>query len=136
MGSARDGVPESIGTGNCVIDDTKVCPRVDTGGGKPAGFRRDQNVNFWMQVYNLGVDEQSKKPSATIEYDVVNIATNKAVAHMVESTDNRGDIGDKITLARSMPLTSLEPGTYRLTIKVNDNVSKQTIAPSASFAVH
>jgi len=118
-----------------VIDDTKVCPRVEPSDGKPAGFRRDQKMNFWMQVYNLGIDEQSKKPSATIEYDVVNIATNKPIAHMVESTDTMGKVGDKITLERSMPLASLEPGTYRLTIKVNDNVSKQTIMPSANFAV-
>jgi hypothetical protein len=125
----------SVGSGNCVIDDTKVCPRVEPSDGKPAGFRRDQKINFWMQVYNLGIDEQSKKPSATIEYDVVNIATNKPIAHMVESTDTMGKVGDKITLERSMPLASLEPGTYRLTIKVNDNVSKQTITPSANFAV-
>ncbi|HTD22884.1 MAG TPA: GWxTD domain-containing protein [Terriglobales bacterium] len=126
---------KSVGAGNCVIDDTKVCPRVEPSDGKPAGFRRDQKMNFWMQVYNLGIDEQSKKPSATIEYDVVNIATNKPIAHMVESTDTMGKVGDKITLERSMPLASLEPGTYRLTIKVNDNVSKQTITPSANFAV-
>jgi len=125
----------SVGSGNCVIDDTKVCPRVEPSDGKPAGFRRDQKINFWMQVYNLGIDEQSKKPSATIEYDVVNIATNKPVAHMVESTDTMSKVGEKITLERSMPLASLAPGTYRLTIKVNDNVSKQTITPSANFAV-
>jgi len=125
----------NVGSGFCVIDDTKVCPRVEPGNGKPADFRRDQRVNLWLQVYNLGIDGQSKKPSATIEYDVVNIATNKPVAHLVESTDKRGDVGDSITLQQSMPLASLEPGTYRLTIKVNDNISRQTIAPSANFAV-
>lgn len=125
----------NVGAGFCVIDDIKVCPRVEPADGKPAGFRRDQRVNFWMQVYNLGIDEQSKKPSATIEYDVVNIATNKPVAHIVESTDKRGDLGDKITLGQSMPLASLEPGTYRLTIRVNDNISRRTISPSASFRV-
>ena len=29
-------------------------------------------VNFWMQVYNLSVDEKTHKPSATFEYDIVN----------------------------------------------------------------
>jgi hypothetical protein len=29
----------------------------------------------------------------------------------------------------------LEPGTYQVTVKVNDNVSKQSIAPSVKFIV-
>ena len=31
--------------------------------------------------------------------------------------------------------TGLLPGTYKIEIKVNDNISKQTIDPSAVFAV-
>jgi 5-hydroxyisourate hydrolase-like protein (transthyretin family) len=88
-----------------------------------------------MQVYNLGIDQQNKKPSATIEYDVVNAATNKPVVHAVESTEKMGNVGEQITLEKSMPLTALTPGTYRLTIKVSDNVSKQSISPTADFAV-
>jgi len=126
---------KSVGAGNCVIGDTKVCPRVAPSDGKPASFRRDQKVNLWMQVYNLGVDVQSKKPSATIEYDVVNAASNTQVMHAVESTETMADLGDKITLEKAVPLVSLAPGIYRVTIKVNDNVSKQTISPSANFAV-
>jgi GWxTD domain-containing protein len=126
---------KSVGAGSFVIGDTKVRPRVEPADGKPASFKRDQKMNLWMQVYNLGIDGQSKKPSATIEYDVINTTTNKPVAHMVESTEKMGNIGDQITLEKSMPLTTLPPGIYRLTIKVNDNISKQTITPSANFAV-
>jgi GWxTD domain-containing protein len=136
LADVMEKVPsKSVGAGNFVIGDTKVRPRVESSDGKPASFKRDQRMNFWMQVYNLGIDGQSKKPSATIEYDVVNTATNKPVAHMVETTEQMAKVGDQITLERSMPLTSLPPGMYRLTIKVNDNISKQTITPSASFAV-
>ena len=124
-----------MGAGNFVIGDTKVRPRVESSDGKPASFKREQRMNFWMQVYNLGIDGQSKKPSATIEYDVINTATNKPVAHMVETTEQMAKVGDQITLEKSMPLNSLPPGSYRLTIKVNDNISKQTITPSANFAV-
>ena len=125
----------SIGAGNFVIDDTKVRPRVEGADGKPASFRRDQKMNVWMQVYNLGVDGQSNKPSATIEYDVVNSSTNTAVMHLQDSTAAMGSSGGKITLQKSVPLEKMQPGTYRLTIKVNDNVSRQTIAPSVNFAV-
>jgi hypothetical protein len=34
-----------------------------------------------------------------------------------------------------LPLSKLDPGVYQVTIKVNDQVSKQTIAPTAKFAV-
>jgi len=125
----------NVGSGNFVIGTTKVRPRVQGPDGKPVSFKRDQKVNFWMQVYNLGIDQQNKKPSATIEYDVVNAATNKAVVHAVESTEKMGNVGEQITLEKSMPLNTLAPGTYRLTIKVSDNVSKQSISPTADFAV-
>ena len=34
-----------------------------------------------------------------------------------------------------MPLASLEPGKYQITIKVNDGITKQQIAESAPFIV-
>jgi 5-hydroxyisourate hydrolase-like protein (transthyretin family) len=88
-----------------------------------------------MQVYNLNVDEGTHKPSATIEYAVINTANNKPVLQQTESSDQRGNVSDQITLEKSLSLSSLEPGTYRITIKVNDNISKQTISPSALFKV-
>src|SRR6266403_673326 len=78
---------KDIGTGNFVIGTMKVRPRVASADGKPISFKRTQKMNFWMQVYNLGVDEKTHKPSATIQYDVVNMATNKAVVHATESTE-------------------------------------------------
>ncbi|HEY1263470.1 MAG TPA: GWxTD domain-containing protein [Terriglobales bacterium] len=125
----------NIGTGSFVIGTTKVRPRVAPANGKPAVFKRDQKVNFWMQVYNLEVDNTTHKASATFEYDVVNAATNKPVIHTVESTDKMGNVGDQVTLQKTLSAASLNPGVYRIQIKVNDNVSKQTVDPSATFAV-
>jgi GWxTD domain-containing protein len=126
---------KEIGTGMFVIGNTKIRPRVASANGKPVVFKRDQKVYFWMQVYNLGVDDKTHKPSATVEYDVINAATNKAVIHTVESTDKMGNIGDQMTLEKPLSAASLDPGIYRIQIKVNDNISKQTLDPSATFAV-
>ncbi len=126
---------KSVGTGSFVIGATKVRPRVPSSDGKPVTFRRGQKLNFWMQVYNLSVDDKTHKPSATVEYNVVNAATNKPVIHTVESTDTMGNIGDQMTLQKTLAAANLEPGTYRLQIKVNDNISKQTVDPTATFAV-
>jgi GWxTD domain-containing protein len=128
---------KAIGSGSFVIGTTKVRPRVAAADGKPAVFKRDrdQKLNFWMQVYNLSVDEKTHKASATIEYNITNIATNKPVVQKTESTDTMGNVGDQVTLQKSIAAANLQPGVYRIQIKVNDNVSKQTVDPSATFAV-
>lgn len=125
----------SVGAGNFVIGDTFVRPRVPAADGKPASFKRDQKLNLWMQVYNLGVDDKTHKPSATVEYNVVNAATNKPVIHTIESTETMGNVGDQLTLKKTLSAADLQPGLYRLQIKVNDNISKQTVDPSTTFAV-
>ncbi len=126
---------KNVGTGSFVIGNTKVRPRVASADGKPVSFKRNQKMNFWMQVYNLGVDGKTHKPSATVEYDVVNMATNKPVIRSVENTDQMGNIGDQVTLQKTLSAANLGPGIYRIQIKVNDNISKQTVDPSATFSV-
>src|SRR5246127_5646056 len=126
---------KDIGTGSFVIGTMKVRPRVPAADGKPVSFKRNQKLNFWMQVYNLQVDEKTHKPSATIEYDVVNASTNKEVVHTVESTEQMGNVGEQLTLQKSLAAANLQPGVYKIQIKVNDNISKQTVDPSATFAV-
>ena len=128
---------KAIGSGSFVIGTMKVRPRVAPADGKPALFKRDkdQKLNFWMQVYNLGVDEKTHKPSATIEYDITNVQTNKQIIQKTESTDTMGNVGDQVTLQKSIQAANLQPGIYKIQIKVNDNISKQTVDPSAVFAV-
>ncbi len=125
---------KNVGTGNFVIGTTKVRPRVAPSDGKPISFKRNQKLNFWMQVYNLSVDEKTHKPSATIEYNVTD-ANNKAVIHTVESTDTMGNVGDQVTLQKTLSAANLPAGLYKIEIKVNDNLSKQTVDPTATFAV-
>jgi len=128
---------KTIGTGSFVIGTMKVRPRVAAADGKPALFKKahDQKLNFWMQVYNLGIDEKTHKPSATFEYAIINMATNKSVIQKLESTDTMGNVGEQVTLQKSIAAANLQPGIYKIDIKVNDNISKQTIDPSAVFAV-
>jgi GWxTD domain-containing protein len=126
---------KSIGSGNFIIGDTKVRPRLDAADGKPASFHRTQRLNIWLQVYNLQQDPQSRKTRATIGYDIVNLQTSKSVMHADEASATYGNTGDQITIEKSMPLANLDPGAYNLKITVNDEVSKQTINPSARFQV-
>ena len=125
---------KNVGTGSFVIGTTKVRPRVASSDGKPISFKRNQKMNFWMQIYNLTVDEKTHKPSATVEYNITD-ANNKAVIHTVESTDTMGNIGDQVTLQKTLSAANLQPGMYKIEIKVNDRLSKQSVDPTATFAV-
>ena len=125
---------KNVGTGSFVIGAMKVRPRVAPSDGKPISFKRNQKLNFWMQVYNLSVDEKTHKPSATFEYNVTD-ANNKAVIHTVESTETMGNVGDQVTLQKTLSAANLPPGLYKIEIKVNDNLSKQMVDPTATFAV-
>jgi GWxTD domain-containing protein len=126
---------KTVGAGNFILGDLKVRPRVEPSDGKPASFHRDQKLNIFLQVYNLQQDQQLHKTRGSISYDIVNIQTNKSVLHVDELSAVYGNTGDQITIQKSMPLTNLEPGLYSLKITVNDDVTKQTISPSARFQV-
>ena len=126
---------KDIGAGNFVIGNTRIRPRVPAGIAAPVTFHRGQSLNFWMQVYNLGIDEKSKQNGATVEYQIVDMATNKLLLDTSESTSKISPNADQVTLERSVPLASLQPGKYQVNIKVNDGVSKQQIAESAPFNV-
>jgi GWxTD domain-containing protein len=124
-----------IGAGRFVIGDTHIVPRVPAGVGVPVTYHRGQNLNFWMQVYNLGIDEKSKQNGATIEYQILDLATNKAILETQELTSKTSPNSDQVTIEKSLPLASLQPGKYQVNIKVNDGITKQQIAESAPFIV-
>jgi GWxTD domain-containing protein len=135
LASDMERVPtKDVGAGSFVIGNTKVVPRVSATISTPVMFHRAQNLNFWMQVYNLGIGD-NKRNDATIEYQVLDMATNKQVLDSSESAAKMNPNADQLTLEKTMPLAGLEPGRYQVTIKVNDGVSKQNIAQSAPFIV-
>lgn len=109
-----------------------VRPSVPSMLGKPASCSRNQNINVWMQVYDLAVNEKTNKSSANIEYEVVDVVNGKATIHIVESADLTGD---QITLNRTLPATNLHPGTYALQLKVHDNLSRQASEQSTTFTI-
>ena len=92
-----------------------------------------------MQIYNLQIDDKSKQNAATIQYQIMDMATNKAILDTSESSAAVGgensSNSDQLTVRRSVPLASLQPGKYQVTITVNDHVSKQQVAQSAPFTV-
>jgi GWxTD domain-containing protein len=125
----------SIGAGNCVIGNTKICPSVSTNAATPVSFRRNQQLSFWMQVYNLQISDATKSNNATVTYQIVDTATNNVVFEKQLDSKDLGAHSDQLTVEKSLPMAGLQPGKYKVTIKVNDEISKQEIAQSAPFVV-
>ena len=126
---------QTIGTGNFILGNMYVRPRVSPNAATPVKFTRSQKLNFWMQVYNLGIDDKTKSNSATVTYEIRDTATDKVLLETQEDSEKLGAHSDQLTMDRSVALAGLQPGKYKVTIRISDAISKQEIAQSAPFVV-
>jgi GWxTD domain-containing protein len=134
-----------IGSGNFIIGNTFIRPRVSSSlkPNAPVTFKRSQQLSFWMQVYNLGIDEATKSNQATVTYQIsktvaataTTAASDTVVFEKQLDSKDLGSHSDQMTVENTLPMAGLEPGKYKVTIKVNDGISKQEIAQSAPFVV-
>ncbi|MDP9039199.1 MAG: GWxTD domain-containing protein [Acidobacteriota bacterium] len=127
---------KEIGAGNFVLGDTHVRPRVSSSPAIPVAFTRSQNLNFWMQVYNLQIDEKSKQNNATIEYRILDLGTNKAVLDTEEPASKLSPNAEQLTLEKTLPLSSLQPGNYQVSVIVKDLVNGATTQESKKFVLN
>jgi GWxTD domain-containing protein len=123
-----------IGSGNFVIGNTYIRPRVSANPATPVIFKRNQQLNFWMQVYNLGINEATKSNEATVTYQILD-STNTVVFEKELDSKDLGAHSDQLTVEKTLPVAGLQPGKYKVMIKINDTISKQEIAQSAPFVV-
>ncbi len=124
-----------IGAGSCVIGNTHICPRVTPNPATPVSFKRGQQLSFWMQVYNLGIDDATKSNQATVTYQITQTATGAVILEKELESKDLGAHSDQLTVEKSLPMAGLQPGKYKVTIRINDSISKQEIAQSAPFVV-
>ena len=124
-----------IGSGNCVIGNMHICPRVMPNAATPVNFKRNQDLSFWMQVYNLGIDDATKSNGAKVTYQIVDATTNQVILEKQQDSKDFGEHSDQLTVEKTLPIAGLQPGKYKVTIKINDPISKQEIAQSAPFVV-
>lgn len=120
---------KEVGAGEFIVGDTKVRPVVGQ------RFSRQQRMGIWMQVYNLKLDEKTHKPNATIDWQVEDLANHKLLLNSVESSNAVVDASEQLTLEKTLPLASLAPGAYRLTVKITDHLAGRTVAPESTFIV-
>jgi GWxTD domain-containing protein len=108
----------SVGTGQFVIGDTKVRPRVSE------TFTTAEKLGVYIQMYHLS--------NASIEYQITNVISNEsALAYTEEVTAHTA----QVTIEKWFPLKELPPGNYTFRMKVTDRSTSQTITRSATFRV-
>jgi GWxTD domain-containing protein len=120
--SAKD-----IGVGQFVLGDVKVRPKMDS------TFATSDNLGIFLQVYNLKVDEKTHKANASVQYRVMK--DKQSVLKFDEGSEQTGQRGDELTLEKALALKSLAPGKYKLEVQVTDNVTKESITPTADFTI-
>jgi GWxTD domain-containing protein len=121
--------PSQVGTGPFILGANKVRPSVDS----EFLRSRDKDLNLWFQIYNLKLDEATKKPSATVE--MVFTKNNQEVKKIVEQAAEFSNAAAQMTIIKSLPLSDFEPGQYSVQIKVTDNLTKDVIASKDNFTV-
>ena len=119
--------PSQIGSGSFILGSNKVRPNVND------DFRHDRSLNLWFQVYNLKLDEASKKPSATVETLITK--NGREVKRDVEQASELSNAAAQMTLAKTVSLKDFEPGEYSVQVKVTDNLTKDVIASAEKFTV-
>ncbi|HNC44508.1 MAG TPA: hypothetical protein PLU80_10095, partial [Acidobacteriota bacterium] len=82
-------------------------------------------------------DQTTLQPAVDVEYVITK--NGQEVLRLKEDGKNGiSDLsgsGQQIILGRSIPLTSLEPGDYEVTVSITDRVGRQTLTPKTNFTV-
>ncbi len=121
---------KSIGAGQFVIGTSKVRPKLDE------NFKQDEKLGLYLQIYNFSPDEKTKKPNASVDYEIVRKGTNEKILEFSEDVNSLpGASSNQVTIEKVLPLKSMAPGQYTLRLKVTDKNSNQTLTPSTSFTV-
>ncbi len=121
----------SLGAGQFVIGSSKVRPRLND------EFKRNEKMGIYMQVYNLGQHEETQKPQGRITYQIARLDSpdDLLLDFSEDVNDIRGSSVRQVVIEKLLPLSSLEPGEYRLNLQVNDGIKNESLNPTATFKV-
>jgi len=135
---------KSIGTGPFVIGGSKVRPKLGLADPAVPAFNRTEKLGIYYQLYNFESDETTHKPDGTVDYEIVKLGANASapVQQVFTFSEAAKDIpgggAAQVVIEKLLPLTDLDPGQYKLTIKATDKLRSpnQTVTRAATFTVN
>lgn len=99
-------------------------------------FRGGENLIFYFDIYNAGLDPARKKPNLTVALKLLHNGEEvRAGLPSFEVTDNPEGADGALTFCRFLKLTGLSPGDYTLVFDVKDAVGNQTARREAKFSI-
>ena len=122
-----EGLGDQPAVGMFAIGNVKVIPNIS------GSYRRGAPVGVYMQIYNAGIDQTTLRPSVDVEY--VLLKDGKEIGKQVEDWRGNSDSGQRLTLARLLDSSRLNPGDYQIEVRVKDRVSGQSLVQSQKFTV-
>ena len=118
----------SLETSQFMIGQTKVIPNLS------GNYHRGQPVGVYMQVYNVGTDQTTLRPSVDVQY-VLSGKDGKELGKQSEDWKGLADYGQRLTLSRLIDTGRLPVGEYGIEVRINDRVSGQSLKQSGKFTV-
>jgi len=111
------------------VGDLKIIPEVGN------SFAVSDRFFFYLQAYNVRLDEFSVSPSLRVSYSVRSAREGNIV---YSGADDQGKLihyhsPQRVVLLGSVPLQGLAPGKYEMNIEVRDRLSDGTVSTTASF---
>jgi GWxTD domain-containing protein len=110
-----------------VIGGAKVIPSLD------GVFRRGSDVGVYLQVYNAGIDQTTLRPAVEVNY--VLTKGGKEILRQPEDWKGLSDSSQRLTLARLLPTTMLEPGDYEIKVVTKDRIHGTVVENKGKFTI-
>jgi GWxTD domain-containing protein len=108
-----------IGLGQFVIGSSRVRPKLDK------TFRSNQPMGIFLQAYGLKVDETTHKSNAIVEVEITQ--GDKPIVQTKQTSAEMDQNGEQLTLEKVLPGGALQPGKYKLQIRVTDTLANRTL---------
>ena len=112
-----------------VLGDIKIRPSVRK------VFSVASPLAVYFQLYNVGIDQTSLRPSLQVSYTVL-----RSGEPVVEVIDEEGESvqffsDQRVVLIRKLPVESLESGDYRVKVTVRDEITNQVVTVRDNFQI-
>jgi GWxTD domain-containing protein len=121
-------VPSSqVGTGQFVLGSYKVRPRLSQ------EFSGSDKLGIYLQLYNLKLDETSRKTKVSVAYRITK--DQQEIWHAVETADHLHQGGEQLTIERLIPVSSLAPGRYTIEVTAIDLLTNETVIRNSEFTI-
>ena len=96
-------------------------------------FQRNQNMNVFLQVYGLKLDEKTHKPSVSSE--VLITRDGQEVKKLTSEVEEVAGAAQQLNFIKQIAMSEFEPGEYAIQVKITDNLGQTPLVSNDKFTV-